>query len=95
MLLVFGIHSTARLLATLVRTCRRCGNHGPHEIVESVRKFSLFFIPVFRVGAARYFETCTVCGLETPLTEAQARSATPSTQSPGPQDAVRWTPQDR
>ncbi len=95
MLLVLGLRATVRVLARLVGSCGRCGNRGPHEVVESVRKFTFFFVPLFRVGAARYFQTCTNCGLETPLTEAQARSTTPSPHMLGPQDAPRQAPQDR
>ena len=95
MLLLFGIDTTARLLATPQRACGRCGNHAPHEVVEAARRFTLFFIPVCRVGAARYFDTCPVCGLETELSEAQAHSASGDTEPVGPQDAPTWTPQDR
>lgn len=95
MLLLFGLHSTARVLASAERTCRGCGRHAPHQVIEIARKFTLFFIPVFRVGAPRYFDSCTVCGLETDLTEAQAHSAPPYPQLVGPQDAPAWTPQDR
>lgn len=95
MLLLFGLHTTAHLLATPARTCQRCGHHAPHEVLESVRKFTLFFIPVFRVGAARYFDTCTVCGLDTELTKAQAQSAGTDRETVAPQDAPLWTPQDR
>ena len=95
MLLLFGIDTTARLLATPVRGCRRCGSHAPHRVDESARRFTLFFIPVCGVGTARYFDTCPVCGLETELTEAQAHSAGGDTQPVWPQDAPTWTPQDR
>jgi hypothetical protein len=99
MLLVFGLHTTARVLATPARACHRCGHHAPHQVVEYARKFSLFFIPVFRVGAARYFDTCTVCGFETEQSKAQAQLAKtytePVTLSATPQDAATWTPQDR
>src|SRR6478736_5934239 len=95
MLLLFGIDTTARLLATPQRACRRCGNHAPHQVVQAARRFTLFFIPVCRVGAARYFDTCLVCGLETELTQAQAHSASGDTEPVGPQDAPTWTPQDR
>jgi zinc-ribbon family len=95
MLLVFGLHTTTRLLATLVGDCRRCGQRGPHEIVESGRKLSVFFLPLFRVGAARYVDICGVCGWETELSEAQARSAPVEPRPTSPQDAPSWGPQDR
>jgi hypothetical protein len=95
MLLVFGLHTTARLVARPVLACPHCGNRAPHEIVESVRRFSFFFLPLFRVGAARFVDICGVCGLETELTEAQVRSASADRISPAPQDAPSRGPQDR
>jgi zinc-ribbon family len=95
MLLVFGLNTTSRLLGTSLRDCRRCGNRARHDVVESFRRFSLFFIPLFRVGAARYVDVCDVCGWETQLTQAQARSAAAGPKPLGPQDAPSWTPQDR
>ncbi len=96
MLLLFGLHTSARVLATAQRHCRRCGNRAPHEIVEATRRFTFFFIPVFRVGSALYVDACTVCGLETELTKAEALSPSSDAPPAGPQDAPVWsTPQDR
>jgi len=95
MLLLFGLDSTARVLVTVERTCGRCGHRAPHQVLESTRRFTFFFIPVFRVGAARFLDVCTVCGLQTELTEAQARTAAVAPHPTGPQDAPVWTPQDR
>lgn len=96
MLLLFGLHTSARVLATAQRLCRRCGNRAPHQIVEATRRFTFFFIPVFRVGSARYVDACTVCGLETELTKAEALSRSSDAPAAGPQDAPVWsTPQDR
>ena len=95
MLLIFGFHTTARVLATREGTCARCGQHAAHQVLESKRRFTLFFIPVFRVGAARFFDTCTACGLQTELTKAQAQPVSRYPQPIGPQDAPVYTPQDR
>jgi hypothetical protein len=95
MLLVFGLTSTMRLLGTRPRGCQRCGNHSNHEVVESSRRFSLFFVPLFRVGAAQYLDLCGVCGLATPLSESEARSVGSERVPSTPQDAPTWGPQDR
>lgn len=96
MLLIFGLHTTTRALATLERVCRRCGHRAHHQIVEASRRFTFFFIPLFRVGAATYLDACPVCGLETVLTKAQALSPASAVPPMGPQDAPAWsTPQDR
>lgn len=96
MLLIFGLHTTTRVLATLERVCGRCGNRAPHQIVEASRRFTFFFIPVFRVGAATYVDGCPVCGLEIALTKAEALSPGSTAPHTGPQDAPAWSaPQDR
>jgi hypothetical protein len=95
MLLVFGLNTTVRLLGSPSRPCRHCGNNGRHEVVESARRFSFFFVPLFRVGAVRYFDTCTVCGVETELTRAQTQVGPDGHDAIKPQDAAAWGPQDR
>ena len=60
-MLIFGLTSRDRLLATLVFLCERCQVQGAHQLVKRVRMFSLFFIPLIPLGA-RYTDTCTVCG---------------------------------
>ncbi len=95
MLLVFGLRVVARLLGEREDTCERCGRHATHRITESVRKLSLFFIPVCRVGAANYQSTCMACGWVRDLTRADALSGPAFGVAPGPQDSPSWTPQDR
>lgn len=95
MLLVFGLRVVARLLAVRADRCTRCGQHAPHQITESVRKLSVFFIPVCRVGASRYQKTCTACGRVTDISSGEALSRTTFDAAPGPQDSATWTPQDR
>jgi zinc ribbon protein len=95
MLLLFGIHTTTRVVATPERTCGQCGYSAPHHVLKSTRRFTFFFIPVFRVGRARLFDTCTVCGLDTELPEAEAQTAAVPPHPTVPQDAQVWTPQDR
>lgn len=61
--IIFGSRTTVRLLAILNFVCGRCGNPSAHRIEERVRKFTLFFIPLFPLGARRTYGTCTYCGL--------------------------------
>ena len=60
-MLIFGLGVSQKLLATLVYVCETCGNSAAHHLVKRVRKFSLFFVPLFPVGT-RYSDTCTACG---------------------------------
>jgi hypothetical protein len=94
-LFILGLHTASTLLARPVYTCPRCGNHAAHEVTKDVRKLSLFFLPVCRVGAEKYFDTCTICGLTISLTKEQAESARSQPVSSGPQDSPTWPPQDR
>lgn len=72
--LIFGIGVREFLLATLVFVCERCGNNAAHQLVKRVRKFSLFFIPLFPVGT-KYLDNCTACGRVIDVPRDQAESA--------------------
>jgi hypothetical protein len=65
--IIFGTRTTVRLLAILNFVCGRCGNPSAHRIEERVQKFTLFFIPLFPIGARRTYGTCTYCGLVTDI----------------------------
>jgi hypothetical protein len=65
--IIFGTRTTVRLLAILNFVCGRCGNPSAHRIEERVRKFTLFFIPLFPIGARKTYGTCTYCGLITEI----------------------------
>lgn len=94
-LFILGLHTASTLLARPAYTCPRCGAHAVHEVTKDVRKLSLFFIPVCRVGAEKYYDICTACGVVTALTKDQAESAHTQPVPSGPQDSPTWPPQDR
>lgn len=75
-MLIFGLSSKQVLLATLFYVCEVCGNQAAHQLVKHVRRFTLFFIPIFPVGT-RYLDTCTHCGrtLDVPRDRAEAAVA--------------------
>ena len=72
-MLIWGFKVYSTLLTTLVYVCDRCGNHAAHHLVKRVRKFSLFFVPLFPVST-KYLDTCVACGrtLEIPPADAEA-----------------------
>lgn len=72
-MLIFGLGVSQVLLATLVYVCETCGNSAAHHLVKRVRKFSLFFIPLFSVGT-RYVDTCTVCGRDIEVSREHAET---------------------
>lgn len=75
-MLIFGFSTKQLLLATLMYVCEVCGNNAAHQLVKRVRRFTLFFIPLFGVGT-RYVDTCTACGrgLDVPADRAEAAAA--------------------
>ena len=75
-MLIFGLSTKQVLLATLFYVCDVCGNEAAHQLIETVRRFTLFFIPLFPVGT-RYLDTCTYCArtLDVPRDRAEAAVA--------------------
>lgn len=75
-MLIFGLSTKQVLLATLMYVCDVCGNQAAHQLVKRVRRFTLFFIPVFPVGTT-YTDTCTFCArtLGVPRDRAEAAAA--------------------
>jgi hypothetical protein len=75
-MLIFGLSVKQILLATLVYVCETCGTNAAHRLVKRVRRFTLFFLPLFPVGT-RYVDTCTYCGrsLDVPADRALAAAA--------------------
>lgn len=73
-MLIWGIRVTAALVATLVYVCDRCGQHAAHQLVRRVRKFTLFFVPLFPVGT-KYLDTCVACGRTIEVARADAEAA--------------------
>ena len=73
-MLIFGLSSREYVLALISYVCEVCGHQGAHRLVKLVRKFSLFFIPLFPVGT-RYLDTCTVCARTIEVSRDQAELA--------------------
>ncbi|GAA1429994.1 zinc-ribbon domain-containing protein [Microlunatus lacustris] len=80
-MLIFGLSSKQVLLATLYYVCEVCGNQAAHQLVKHLRRFTLFFIPIFPVGT-RYADTCTFCArtIDVPRDRAEAAVAGQSGQ---------------
>ena len=62
MFLIFGLRSKDTFLGSRLGQCEVCGATAAQSLVKRTTKFSLFFIPLFPVRAARYFVACTNCG---------------------------------
>jgi hypothetical protein len=70
-MLILGFGVSDVLLGTLVYVCDRCGQNAAHEVVKRVRKFTLFFVPLFPFST-KYATQCTFCGMEQQVTKEQA-----------------------
>ena len=73
-MLILGIRVSRVLLATLVYICDRCGQNAPHQLVKRVRKFTLFFVPLFPMST-KYLDTCSACGRTVEVPRQQALAA--------------------
>ena len=74
-MLILGFGISDILLGTLVYVCDRCGQNAAHEVVKRVRKFTLFFVPLFPVST-KYLDSCAACGRVIDVPEQQALAAT-------------------
>ncbi|GAA4819039.1 hypothetical protein GCM10023201_00190 [Actinomycetospora corticicola] len=59
-MLIFGTRRTAQQLAVLMLTCPQ-GHPAAHTVTRFVTRFTLFFVPTFRVRT-RHVVQCTLCG---------------------------------
>ncbi|MET8145050.1 zinc-ribbon domain-containing protein [Sphaerisporangium sp. NPDC005288] len=75
MFILFGLRTTIHPLGTLRSACRVCGTVAAQMLSERVTRFSLFFVPLFRLRT-RYAAQCTACGATYGLSRQEAtRSA--------------------
>lgn len=83
-MIIFGFRSYLRGLGIVTLVCGACGRPAAHRIVERIRKFTLFFIPLFPVSKSRAL-ACTFCGQTTAISAEQARQYLASAQQQEPQ----------
>jgi len=57
---IWGFRATSVVLTTAVYVCDRCGTNAAHRLTKRVRRFTLFFVPLFSVSTT-YVDTCTAC----------------------------------
>lgn len=86
MIILFGLRSRVKLLATLSLACRN-GHVAAHRIARRTRWFTLFFVPVIPLST-KYNSVCIQCGLTLeipkPIAEEMATSASMSVPQRGP-----------
>ena len=50
LVLIWGLSATSVGLTTAVYVCDRCGTNAAHRLTKRVRRFTLFFVPLFSVS---------------------------------------------
>ena len=81
MFVIFGFRTRVAILATISYICDTCGVAAAHRVVRRGRWFTLFFVPIFPLGPAKYTDTCINCGRVRVLTKEQAQSVNPPVPS--------------
>lgn len=71
MLVIFGTKGYREVIGVLTLLCRYCGSPAAHRLEEVTTKFTLFFIPLFKVSTS-YRMQCAMCAAETRLTHDEA-----------------------
>ena len=83
-MVIWGYRTRVAILATLTYICETCGVQAAHRVVRRRRWFTLFFIPVFPLGADKHTDTCINCGRVLQLSKEQADSVIPVAPAPAP-----------
>jgi hypothetical protein len=60
-MIIYGYRTIVRQLAMITMVCARCNSYAPQQVNRRVKKFTLFFIPLFPISVW-YFTRCTACG---------------------------------
>ncbi len=71
MILVWGFKSYVQFLGIVTLICGRCHNLAAQRLDRRIRKFTLFWIPLFPVKRQTVL-SCTFCGTMSALTDEQA-----------------------
>ncbi len=61
-MLLFGWRMRRRVVGPLVPIdCAHCHNAALYDYVEVRKWFTLFFVPLFPMGAAKHYMVCPIC----------------------------------
>ena len=61
-MIIYGMRNRGKLLGQMQVTCPNCHRAAMTGFAESRRWFTLFFIPIFPIGAKNTTGTCGLCG---------------------------------
>ncbi|MFB8003523.1 hypothetical protein [Nocardia sp. NPDC056000] len=63
-MLIWGWRTQTRTLAMITFLCAYCRNPSAHAFVEVIKKFTLFFVPLFPIGTSHRL-VCSWCQAQT------------------------------
>ena len=83
MLIIWGFKTVAQVLGITTMVCGRCGNPAAHRVEKLVRKFTLFWIPLFPIRKQTVI-TCAFCGVTHEVPKGQVPQLMSALESPVP-----------
>jgi ribosomal protein L44E len=90
--IIYGYRTVVRQLAMIMMVCSRCNVQAPHQLSRRVKKFTLFFIPLFPISIW-HLTRCTNCGKSHTIRKATAMQLLAQSQGGQPQPQSQPYPQ--
>ncbi|QWF79855.1 zinc-ribbon domain-containing protein [Amycolatopsis sp. CA-230715] len=85
-MIIYGWRTKVHDRGTATFVCAQCQNPAAHVVRNAVKKFTLFWIPLFPIGS-KWFTQCTFCAAANKITKAEAQQAMNTAQG-GPAQAA-------
>ena len=83
-MIIWGFRSRGKVLGQRTLNCPNCHRDAMTGAAESRRWFTLFFIPIFPVGAKKTVAQCGLCGFRYQVDNAQAATLYGAGATPTP-----------
>lgn len=81
MFILFGTKGYREVLGVITLVCQFCGQPAAQRLEKWTTKFTLFFIPLFRVST-RYGLQCSRCATESQLPREEAERLAAASNDP-------------
>lgn len=87
-MIIYGWRTKVHDRGTATFVCAQCQNPAAHVVRNAVKKFTLFWIPLFPIGS-KWFTQCTFCAAANKITKAEAQQAMNTAQTGPMQQATQ------
>ncbi|GAA1989541.1 zinc-ribbon domain-containing protein [Amycolatopsis minnesotensis] len=87
-MIIYGWRTKVHDRGTATLVCAQCQNPAAHVVRNAVKKFTLFWIPLFPIGS-KWFTQCTFCGAANKTTKAEAQQVMNTAQGGQPPQATQ------